>query len=176
MTVTFQPSAVDAPMATGAQANYILDLQGMPKDDDNRPEAALAICEGLTKKNASLLIDSLKAEKNSPKVTVTTAAPKVEKGQWHCLGGKFYLVAKSQNGGHLYAKERLQAGGFGMGKGIFMKLSPATLVGPQHLDAIKAFGELHDRCVFCYLPLDLPESRTAGYGETCAANRGLPWG
>lgn len=171
MTVTFQPSTVDAPMATGAQAHYILTLQGMPKDDDNRAEAALAICEGLTKKNASLLITSLKADKPAP-------APKfsLEKGQWHYLGGVFLRVAKSQSTGKLYAKARVPGAGFAYATGIIFKLSQATVVNAAHTEAISAYGHMYERCVFCNLPLDQPESITAGYGETCAGNYGLPWG
>lgn len=31
-------------------------------------------------------------------------------------------------------------------------------------------------CRFCHLPLTDPDSRTVGYGEDCARQRGLPHG
>jgi len=38
------------------------------------------------------------------------------------------------------------------------------------------FGRITQRCCFCYRRLDTPESKTAGYGPTCAENFGLEWG
>lgn len=162
-------------MATGAQANFILTLQGMPKDDENRAEAALAIVEMLTIKEASALITSLKAEQAAVKVTVTLPTFKVAKGQWHTLDGKFYRVAQSQSTGKLYAKERIPGEGFTFGKGTIYKLGESTLINASHTPAISAYGHTFERCVFCNLPLDQPESITAGYGKKCSENNSLPW-
>jgi hypothetical protein len=159
-------------MATGAQANFILTLQGVAKDCDNRPEAALAICETMTVKEASALIDQLKKAKP---VQVEVIAPKFEvtKNQWHELDGHIFKVAQSQSTGKLYAKKRLEEGGFDFAAGAVWKLSEATLL---QAETAAAWGHSHSRCVFCYTPIDTPESTTAGYGPDCAKNQGLPWG
>lgn len=156
--------------ATAAQAGFILSLQGAAKDD-NYAEAALAICESMTKKEASALITELKAAKP----VLAPKAPVVSKGEWHCLNGNFYLVAKAQGSGKLYAKQRNEGGGFTYAGGVVFKLSNETKVNASHIDAIKAFAHLHTRCIFCYLPLDQPESLVAGYGKKCSENHGLPW-
>jgi hypothetical protein len=176
MTTTFQPSPVTTvKAASGAQAHFILTLQGMPKDDDNRSESALAICETMTMKEASALITTLKASPLT--VTSTPVAPKfsLESGQWHFLAGVFLRVAKSQSTGKLYAKARVPGEGFVFAQGIIYKLGESTLVNASHTEEISAYGHTHHRCVFCNLPLDQPESITAGYGQVCGTNRGLPW-
>jgi hypothetical protein len=164
----------DIAYATGPQAQFILTLQGMPKDDDNRAEAALVIMESLSKAEASVLIDSLKSASLKPQTA--PAAPACSKGEWHVFEEKFYLIARSQGSGHLYAKRRLNGGGFEFAPGIVKHLSTATKVGVAHLPLIQNFASQHDKCIFCSLPLDVPESRLAGYGSTCASNYGLPYG
>lgn len=44
------------------------------------------------------------------------------------------------------------------------------------LAAARLWGQRTSRCCFCNLPLETPESVTAGYGPVCAENWGLPWG
>lgn len=53
------------------------------------------------------------------------------------------------------------------------RISAATRVG---VEMAAAFGAAFHRCVFCTRDLDTAESITVGYGPTCAAQRGLPWG
>lgn len=38
------------------------------------------------------------------------------------------------------------------------------------------YGRLHGHCCFCRRELSDERSTAVGYGETCAANYGLPWG
>ena len=44
------------------------------------------------------------------------------------------------------------------------------------IDVAKATGKRTGRCCFCGKDLTTPESRSAGYGKTCANNFDMPWG
>lgn len=57
--------------------------------------------------------------------------------------------------------------------GLYFKLRGAA---PLSAEDAKAFGDLYHHCIFCGLELTDERSITAGYGPTCADNRGLPWG
>ena len=109
-------------------------------------------------------------------VTLPRADTSVERGEWHCVDEKFYLVAKSQASGRLYVKVRLAGGGFDLASGMIKRLSAATRVNASHAELIREFGNMHDACMFCMKPLDVPESRMAGCGEKCASKNGIPWG
>jgi hypothetical protein len=54
--------------------------------------------------------------------------------------------------------------------------SGRILTGDELAAFAKKYGDMWKRCVFCALPLTDQRSVTAGYGETCASNNGLPWG
>lgn len=88
--------------------------------------------------------------------------------------GDFVKVQISQSSGKPYAKrwdpmiEKWDYQG-----GLYFKLRGAT---PLTAEDAKMFGDLYGQCIFCGLKLTDERSITAGYGPTCAENRGLPWG
>jgi hypothetical protein len=51
-----------------------------------------------------------------------------------------------------------------------------ALVEADPAAVAKQHGVATDHCCFCRRPLSTKESRSVGYGETCADNYGLPWG
>lgn len=92
--------------------------------------------------------------------------------------GNFVKVQTSQSSGKPYAKMWLgdpetKQGRWEYQSGLYFKLRGAEPLSAQ--DA-KVFGDLYDHCVFCGLELSDERSIAAGYGPTCAENRGLPWG
>lgn len=92
--------------------------------------------------------------------------------------GDFVKVQISQSSGKPYAKMWLGDSDTGQGKweyqgGLYFRLRGAT---PLSAEDAKQFGDLYHHCIFCGLELSDERSITAGYGPTCAENRGLPWG
>lgn len=92
--------------------------------------------------------------------------------------GDFVKVQISQSSGKPYAKmwigdPETQQGKWEYHSGLYFKLRGAV---PLSAEDAKAFGDLYHHCIFCGLELTDDRSITAGYGPTCADNRGLPWG
>lgn len=58
-------------------------------------------------------------------------------------------------------------------QGAMRKISAANRLTKEQA---KAFGALYGTCVFCARTLTDERSIDAGYGPTCAATNGLPWG
>ena len=93
---------------------------------------------------------------------------------WITTSGKIVRIKESQNTGMLYGL---------VWDGREWNYDLARQLRVMHdLDHIMtaeeaaAFGHEHQWCVFCSRPLSDPRSEFAGYGETCARNRNLPWG
>jgi hypothetical protein len=95
-----------------------------------------------------------------------------KRGDAHLLDGAYYRVSVGQRSGRLYAN-RWDGAAWSFERGALGRLSTETLVTAEQA---AAFGHATESCVFCGHDLDLPESISVGYGSTCAANRGLPWG
>lgn len=104
------------------------------------------------------------------------AAPKVDayvpvRGDVHVVDGKYYRVSVGQNSGQPYVNE-WTGSSWEFAKGAVAKLSANTVATAEQA---AEFGHAFSRCVFCSLPLDLDRSIEVGYGQKCAAHRGLPW-
>lgn len=153
-------------------------------------DEVVAILNGLPnpRQAASALIDNLtKLPRKAAPAPAAADGYEPEKGDVHVVDGEFYRVHKAQGSGRFYAVrwvpslENFSAqhgfsGGGGdweFARGAMRLLSADTLATAE--DAAR-FGELFHCCVFCTRPLDTPESTAVGYGPTCAAKRGLPWG
>jgi len=54
--------------------------------------------------------------------------------------------------------------------------SGRIVTGDELAAFAKEYGDSWHRCIFCALPLNDERSVSAGYGEVCAGNNGLPWG
>lgn len=88
--------------------------------------------------------------------------------------GVFVEVQLSQSSGKPYAKRwNPDAEKWEYEAGLYFKLRGAV---PLSAEDAKAFGDLYHHCIFCGLELTDDRSIAAGYGPTCADNRGLPWG
>jgi len=91
------------------------------------------------------------------------------------VDGDYYLVVLGKSG-RPYAK-RLVAGKWEYASGgMTVARSGVILTGDALAEWASKYGHAHGNCVFCALPLTDERSVTAGYGETCAERRSLPWG
>lgn len=166
--------------------------------------AVLASVQKMSKPQASAKITELLAVPKPKKVTPEEAAveaapadapenpyPKVaEKGDVHYVDGAYYRIHMTQYSKKPYAAKAvilskavwndegtkiLKAGRVQWltAKGMLHELSNDTKCSPEEAHA---FGKMVGRCCFCSLPIDTPESVSAGYGPVCATNKGLPWG
>lgn len=90
-------------------------------------------------------------------------------------GFDFYKVVRSQESGRYYAKLLTPETGKWSyaGQAPLFKLTQGDRITAEQ--AAK-FGHLYGSCVFCSRTLTDERSITAGYGQTCAENHGLPWG
>lgn len=137
----------------------------------------------LSRGNASKLITALQG-RPSRQVPVQTALPiaapaprprpeMVEPGYYR-MDGQFYKVQTSRGSGRNYSMlwdgERWD---YESGKRAYRSLTAAMALSAE--DA-KAFGDQYHACIFCAQELTDQRSIDAGYGPTCAGNRGLPWG
>lgn len=97
------------------------------------------------------------------------------------VGTTYFKVQRAVHGsGRLYAKELVELpvkgeskGRWEMARGVVYRLRKEDRVSDE--DAAK-FGQLYGTCTFCWRELTDERSIAAGYGPTCAENRGLPWG
>lgn len=100
------------------------------------------------------------------------------KGDVHVIDGDYFRVHVSQHSGYFYAAvwngEKFVGPRYDeRAKGALKRMTDATLATAEQA---AAFGAMHHACVFCSTAIDTPESEAVGYGPTCAAKRGLPWG
>lgn len=88
--------------------------------------------------------------------------------------GRYVKVQTNQAGTNTYAKVwDTGTEAWEYTSGLVYKMQDAVKLSAE--DAHQ-FGALYGRCVFCSLQLNDERSITAGYGEICAENHGLPWG
>lgn len=110
----------------------------------------------------------LKKTPTAPRVSAKGAA----EGYYRLPGGTFVKVQVNQAGTSSYAKRWVgEAWEYDSSLARCITLSMKLSTEDAH-----QFGKLYGRCVFCSLQLNDERSITAGYGETCAENHGLPWG
>lgn len=163
---TIAPNAISP-----AQDKYLRSLLA-----ERQPEAdADGVVDTLNslpnpKNGASAMIDALKAlPKVAPK---SKAKPELTKGDVHFIDGDYYRVHQSQGSGNLYAC-KWDGSKFGYERGAISKLNAGNkITAEQAAD----FGHMFERCCFCSLAIDTPESVAVGYGPVCATKHGLPWG
>lgn len=64
------------------------------------------------------------------------------------------------------------------GKAVMMPSMVEYQLLPKNDQIIlaKSYGDAYGNCMFCNRPLTDARSKAAGYGKTCAARMGLPWG
>jgi len=191
------------PLATEKQVAFLTKLWDERYPDDPAREAVVASFPKLYKSAASKKIADLlalpKAAKPTLEEEVATAAklatpnPYVAvaaKGDVHYVDGAYYRIHMTQYSKKPYAAKAvilskavwndegtkiLKAGKvqWVTAKGKIHELGNDTKCTPEEAHA---FGKMVGRCCFCSLPIDTPESVSAGYGPVCAANKGLPWG
>lgn len=161
--------------ATQKQYDFIKVLQNNREYDPEILEVARKLWKlgEFTKAAASLVIDELKA---SPikKVEGTLFRPTPE--GMHEWNNSVWKVQRSPESGRLYAKKLVKDGDkyrFEYAPGIVSHLSPDTVMRPEY--AAK-FGKTYGICANCAKTLTDERSIEAGYGPTCAANNGWPWG
>lgn len=116
----------------------------------------------------------MKAKCDAKAKTAAAAAPATEvvtEPGMYQVGETIYKVQKSQ-AGRLYAKV-LEHGHFEYAPGVIKVLTPAH---KMTADQAAAYGKIHGNCVRCGKDLTDERSLTVGYGSTCAAREGWPWG
>jgi hypothetical protein len=114
--------------------------------------------EGLTKGEASAIIDSLG---EPPAAPVRQAEPEVPEGD-HLLDGVLLTVKRARTSGQLYA---VTAGGEYLGKRGLKGLSAATVLT---LELAQAYGRRTGTCCCCRRKLTNPVSIANGIGPICA--------
>jgi hypothetical protein len=88
--------------------------------------------------------------------------------------------AASANAGHLYVKidgdyvGKISPAGDYRGKPLAVAALQSFSADP--VAAAKSYGKLTGCCSFCSRPLSDERSTANGYGKTCAAKYGMPWG
>lgn len=125
----------------------------------------------LSTKMASEAITDLLAMPKSVQNSVQSSVQNAEHGEvWLTASGQIVRVKLSNSSGNLYGL---------VWTGSQWDYTPGIMHQLDHkmtAEEAAAFGHEHQWCVFCSRPLSDPRSEYAGYGETCARNRGLPWG
>lgn len=91
------------------------------------------------------------------------------------VDGDYYLVVAGRSG-RPYAKRLIDGKWSYEAGGIARARQGLILTGDALATFASEYGHAHGHCVFCALELSDQRSVTAGYGETCAEKRGLPWG
>lgn len=91
------------------------------------------------------------------------------------VDGDYYLVVAGRSG-RPYAKRLIDGKWSYEAGGIARARQGLILTGDALATFASEYGHAHGHCVFCALELSDERSVTAGYGETCAEKRGLPWG
>ena len=169
-----------APAARGngmseAQEGYLRSLlaRKQPEADADGVIAAFADVPN-PRKLASAMIDSLKnlPDAPKPKAVKVEAEPELFKGDVHVVDGEYYRVHVAQKSENLYAC-KWDGERFEYVKGAISKLNPGNKITAEQA---AAFGHMFERCCFCSLAIDTPESTAVGYGPICARKHELPWG
>lgn len=88
----------------------------------------------------------------------------------YVMNGEFFKIRQTK--GTAYAV-KFTSNGWEYSHRSVNVIRPADMATAD--DAAR-FGKTHAHCVYCVRPLTDERSLTVGYGETCAATRGLPWG
>lgn len=88
----------------------------------------------------------------------------------YVMNGEFFKIRQTK--GIAYAV-KFTSNGWEYSHRSVNVIRPADMATAE--DASR-FGKTHAHCVYCVRPLTDERSLTVGYGETCAATRGLPWG
>lgn len=108
---------------------------------------------------------------------VPAAAPAA--GEVWVLDGVLFQVRKARHSDRLFAHELVNVPSREVRpEWAYRGVASRVLAGARVASRaeIAAFGHRSSRCVFCGKQLDDERSVFAGYGETCAGHRGLPWG
>jgi hypothetical protein len=185
------------PAASPADVPAGVTLQDRP----NRYAGRCVLCGGqvgegagrLGKQNGRWIVahnDGECVERQTAETVSPTDGYEPKRNDVHFLDGDYYRIHIAQRSGRPYAVKacveceaiwaddgKLTTPGevdWDYGQGGYLRLlSSATLATAEQA---AAFGAMVGRCCFCSSPIDTPESIAAGYGPTCADNRGLPWG
>lgn len=88
----------------------------------------------------------------------------------YVMNGEFFKIRQTK--GTAYAVKFTSDGWVYSHRSVNV-IRPADMASAE--DAAR-FGKTHAHCVYCVRPLTDERSLLVGYGETCAATRGLPWG
>lgn len=127
--------------------------------------------------NASRWIDRLIAKVTELRQARPTA--EIEDGMYQ-LDGTIYKVQHAVHGsGRQYAKRLVppafegERASFEYAAGVVRQLRPEHALT---VEQAKQWGALYGTCAYCGKVLTDERSIEAGYGETCARNRSLPWG
>lgn len=132
-----------------------------------------------TKRDASSVIDALFG---APRADTPTTTPELEVGIYRDPATGEYRKVYTTRRGILVAKvASFDVIGNGQARVEWEYVGKRGLVGlsaDDRIDAVEAaaFGKLTGTCVYCALKLTDERSLSVGYGPTCAANNGLPWG
>jgi len=126
------------------------------------------------------VIDDVQAEsrkiKDAPikvrdEITVSALTAKgIDLDGVYVMNGEFFKIRQTK--GNAYAV-KFTSNGWEYSHRSINVIRPADMATAE--DAAR-FGKTHAHCVYCVRPLTDERSLTVGYGETCAATRGLPWG
>jgi hypothetical protein len=163
------------PTATEKQVDLILKLaaeQGTSRDAETVARMPRHAASTLI----DLLIETGKAMRTIQRQQ-TVGKPRagsVDDGVYRLPDGRLVKVQWNQAETSKYAKIWQDGEWVYDGvRGVYRQLAPEMALSAQ--DA-KAFGDLYGRCVYCSRKLTDERSISAGYGEKCADDRGLPWG
>src|SRR5688572_5441786 len=165
-----------APLATKPQLDY---LKVLFEQRSNNEEAMIIRehllgewrAKKLTVKMASEAIEEIKEiPRDVQKLTFPMPVEAKHGEVWVTSDGDFVRVKMNQAGTSLYGM---------LWDGNSWQYTPGILSKLDHIvtaDEASQFGHEHQWCIFCSRPLSDPRSEYAGYGETCARKRDLPWG
>lgn len=160
---------ITATRATEKQVDFINSLLTRHElTDTNRQSVEAALLRGISKTEASQMIDWIKSLPHK----ATPSAPKTEDVNlegMHRFNGRIFKVQVAVHGsGRLYAKELKQYGedwSFEFAPGMIHKLSSAT---KMTLEQAKEFGALYGTCCVCGRTLTNETSIEEGIGPVCA--------
>jgi hypothetical protein len=123
---------------------------------------------------------------DGPAVTATAkgkpdVAPDVAAGRYALTGTdgqvRFYQVDRPTEGrwaGYVFVKVLIGSLGAWRKERVNRSQQPEILrlIAKDQEGAARLFGQKAKQCGHCHSPLSTPQSRAAGYGETCADNHG----
>lgn len=159
------------------QEGFLRSLLAERNPDADADEIVRIINEDLPnpKAGASAMIDALKQLPKAPKPKSDLPKadqPELAKGDVHVVDGEYYRVHLAQRSENLYAC-KWDGERFEYTKGAISKLNPGNKITAEQA---AEFGHMFERCCFCSLAIDTPESVEVGYGPICARKHNLPWG